>query len=115
MRCQISAGHTRDDLEFWNQPYVYQEFPKIGTYGLHVTRNGHLTFRVADHAMRTFGGWGFSTDHPIERIYRDSLGNVPGGLTTDRLREFLACPMVGADPWTYEAFDWLAPSGLDIP
>lgn len=66
-----------------------------------------MAVQVADDAMRIFAGWGYTTDFPIERIYRDSLGNVPAGLTTDRLREFVSCPMVGADPWRYEPFDEL--------
>ena len=73
-----------------------------------------MAVRVADHAMRTFAGWGFSKDHVVERLYRDSLANVPAGLPTDRLRELLACSMVGVDPWRYEPFDWLTPAGLRI-
>lgn len=66
-----------------------------------------MSVRAADAAMRTLGGWGYSTDHAVERLYRDSLANIPAGLTTDRLRELLACPMVGVDPWTYEPFPGL--------
>jgi alkylation response protein AidB-like acyl-CoA dehydrogenase len=73
-----------------------------------------MAVRVADLAMRTFGGWGYSRDHVVERLYRDSLANVPAGLPTDRLRELLACGMVGVDPWVYEPFDWLGPAGLRI-
>ena len=73
-----------------------------------------MAVRVADAAMRTFAGWGYSKDHVVERLYRDSLANVPAGLPTDRLRELLACSMVGVDPWAYEPFDWLTPAGLRI-
>lgn len=73
-----------------------------------------MSVRVADSAMRTFAGWGYSKDHIVERLYRDSLANVPAGLPTDRLRELLACSMVGVDPWGYEPFDWLTPAGLRI-
>ena len=73
-----------------------------------------MSVRVADGAMRTFAGWGYSKDHIVERLYRDSLANVPAGLPTDRLRELLACSMVGVDPWGYEPFDWLTPAGLRI-
>jgi alkylation response protein AidB-like acyl-CoA dehydrogenase len=73
-----------------------------------------MAVRVADGAMRTFAGWGYSKDHVVERLYRDSLANVPAGLPTDRLRELLACSMVGVDPWGYEPFDWLSPAGLRI-
>lgn len=73
-----------------------------------------MAVRVADHAMRTFAGWGYSKDHIVERLYRDSLANVPAGLPTDRLRELLACSMVGVDPWAYEPFDWLGPAGLRL-
>lgn len=73
-----------------------------------------MAVRVADLAMRTFGGWGYSREQPIERLYRDSLANIPAGLPTDRLRELLACAMVGADPWAYEPFDWLGPAGLRL-
>jgi len=73
-----------------------------------------MAVRVADLAMRTFGGWGYSRERPIERLYRDSLANVPAGLPTDRLRELLACAMVGVDPWAYEPFAWLGPAGLRL-
>lgn len=73
-----------------------------------------MAVRIADQAMRTFGGWGYSKEHVVERLYRDSLANVPAGLPTDRLRELLACGMVGADPWTYEPFDGLASAGLRL-
>lgn len=70
--------------------------------------------RVVDDAMRTLAGWGYSSAHQVERLYRDVLANIPAGLTNDRLRELLACPLVGADPWTYEPFDWLSAAGLRI-
>lgn len=73
-----------------------------------------LAVRVADAVMRTFGGWGFSKEHSVERLYRDSLANVPAGLPTDRLRELIGCAMVGVDPWSSPAFDWLTPAGLQI-
>ena len=73
-----------------------------------------MAVRCADRAMRTFGGSGYSTEHIVERIYRDSLANVPAGLPTDRLRELIACPLVGADPWAYPPFDWLTPAGLAL-
>ena len=73
-----------------------------------------LAVRVADRAMRTFGGAGYAEDQPIERLYRDSLANVPAGLPNDRLRDLLGCALVGVDPWTYPAFDWLAPAGLAL-
>jgi alkylation response protein AidB-like acyl-CoA dehydrogenase len=65
-----------------------------------------LAVRVADAALRIHGGWGYSTELPVERLLRDSFANIPAGLPTDRLRELLACPWVGADPSHYEAFDW---------
>lgn len=73
-----------------------------------------MAVRVADRAIRCLGGSGYAEEHPIERLYRDSLANVPAGLPNDRLREFLGCAMVGVDPWTYAPFDWLAPAGLDV-
>ncbi len=73
-----------------------------------------LGVRVADAVMRTLGGWGFSKEHGVERLYRDSLANVPAGLPTDRLRELIGCAMVGADPWSYPAFDQLSPAGLSL-
>ncbi len=68
--------------------------------------------RAVDAAMRTLAGWGYSLEHPVERLYRDALANVPAGLPNDRLRELLACGMVGADPWRYAAFDGLTAAGL---
>lgn len=73
-----------------------------------------LAVRVADRAMRSLGGAGYASDAPMERLYRDSLGNVPAGLPNDRLREFLGCALVGVDPWSYPAFDWLTPAGLAL-
>lgn len=73
-----------------------------------------MAVRVADMATRIFGGWGYSKEHVVERLCRDSLANVPAGLPNDRLREPLACDLVGTDPWTYEPFDWLTPAGWSI-
>lgn len=73
-----------------------------------------LAVRAADQAMRSFGGTGYASDAPIERLYRDSLANVPAGLPNDRLRDFLGCALVGVDPWRYPAFEWLAPAGLAL-
>jgi alkylation response protein AidB-like acyl-CoA dehydrogenase len=73
-----------------------------------------MAVRVADSSMRLMGGWGYSTVHEIERLYRDSLANVPAGLPTDRLRELLVCPLLGISPWTYDHTDWLTPAGLTI-
>lgn len=70
--------------------------------------------RAADRALRCFGGAGYCEEHPIERLYRDSLANVPAGLPNDRLRELLGCAMVGADPWSYAPFDWLTAAGLGL-
>ena len=74
-----------------------------------------MAVRAADAAMRTFAGWGLSPQFPIERFYRDSLANVPAGLTTDRLRELLICGDLEVDPWQYEQFNWLSPAGLSLP
>lgn len=73
-----------------------------------------LAVRAADRAMRSAGATGYASDSPIERLYRDSLANVPAGLPNDRLRDFLGCAMVGVDPWSYPAFEWLAPAGLAL-
>ena len=73
-----------------------------------------MAVRVTDMAMRTFGGWGFSREHVVERLHRDSIANVPAGLPTDRLRELLVCGAVGVDPWSYAPFDWLTPAGLSL-
>lgn len=74
-----------------------------------------MAVQVTEQAMRIFAGWGFSTDFPVERLLRDSLGNVSAGLTPDRLRELLVSRDLEVDPWSYEPFDWLAEAGLDIP
>lgn len=74
-----------------------------------------MAVRVTDQAMRTFGGWGFSTDFPVERLHRDSTGNVSAGLTPDRLRDLLMARDLDVDPWKYEPFDWLTEAGLNIP
>lgn len=73
-----------------------------------------MAVRVADRALRTLAGSGYCTEQIVERLYRDSLGNVPAGLPNDRLREFLGCAMVGVDPWTYAPFEWLTPAGLAL-
>jgi alkylation response protein AidB-like acyl-CoA dehydrogenase len=64
-----------------------------------------LAVRIADAAMRTLGGWGYTKQHVAERLLRDSYANVPAGLPNDRLRELLVCPLLGIDPWIYEPFD----------
>lgn len=73
-----------------------------------------MAVRTADRALRILGGAGFCTDSDVERLYRDSLANVPAGLPTDRLRELLGCAALSIDPWSYPPFDWLTPAGLRI-
>jgi alkylation response protein AidB-like acyl-CoA dehydrogenase len=73
-----------------------------------------IAVRACDAAMHTFAGWGLSTEYPIERLYRDSLANVPAGLTTDRLLELLICGDLQVDPWKYDPFEWLSPDGLRV-
>lgn len=70
--------------------------------------------RVTDAALRMFAGIGFSAESDIERLHRDALGNVPGGLPTDRLRDLVMCPALGVSPWEYPPFDWLSASGLSL-
>lgn len=74
-----------------------------------------MAIRVTDAAMKIFAGWGFSTEFPIERFYRDAVGSLSAGLTPDRLRELLVARDLDVDPWTYEPFDWLTEAGLNIP
>lgn len=85
--------------------------PLVQTAKIKATEMG---VQVADAAMRIFAGRGYSTDFVIERIYRDAIGNVPPGLTPDRLRELMMCKEFGVNPWQYDPFDWLAPAGLTL-
>lgn len=78
---------------------------------IHATEMG---VRVTEAALRTFAGWGFQAGSLVERLHRDSLGNVPAGLTTDRLRELLMCPALGLSPWEYEPASWLTSGGFAL-
>jgi len=71
-----------------------------------------MAVRCADAAMRIFAGRGYSTEFEIERIYRDTLGNIPGGMTPDRLRELMICLELDVDPWSYDAPDWKAANAV---
>ncbi|MGO1078943.1 acyl-CoA dehydrogenase family protein [Inquilinus sp. CA228] len=73
-----------------------------------------MAVRVCDAAMRLHAARGYSAEYPIERLYRDALGNIPSGLPNDRLRELVACSLIGADPWSYPASDWLSDAGLKL-
>jgi alkylation response protein AidB-like acyl-CoA dehydrogenase len=71
-----------------------------------------MAAQATEHALRLFGSVAYIAGHPAERLHRDSLLNVPAGLTTDRLRELLVCPAVGADPWRYGPSDWLGATSM---
>lgn len=111
MRVEIDASRLLALEVSWIKGQGRAARDEVMMAKIHATE---MAVRVADAAMRTLGGWGYSKDHIVERLYRDSLANVPAGLPTDRLREIIGCAMVGEDPWTYEAFDWLTPAGLRI-
>lgn len=65
-----------------------------------------MAVRVLDAAHRILGGWGYDQKFPIERLYRDALGNLAAGAASDRLREFAGCALVGGNPWAYEPLRW---------
>jgi alkylation response protein AidB-like acyl-CoA dehydrogenase len=58
--------------------------------------------RACQTALGLCGGWGYSTELPVERMLRDAHGNVPAGLPNERLRDLLVCPQLGIDPWRLE-------------
>jgi alkylation response protein AidB-like acyl-CoA dehydrogenase len=111
MRVEIDAARLLAVEVAWTKGQGGVARESVMMAKIHATE---MAVRVADAAMRTFGGWGYSKDHVVERLYRDALANVPAGLPTDRLRELLACSTVGVDPWAYEPFDWLGPAGLRV-
>jgi alkylation response protein AidB-like acyl-CoA dehydrogenase len=61
--------------------------------------------RACHAALTVCGGWGYSTEMPVERFLRDAYGNIPAGLPNDRLRELLVASRVGADPWRRAPLD----------
>jgi len=46
--------------------------------------------RVADQALQAFGGAGYMTDHPIERVYRLARVFRIGGGTSEIQRRLIA-------------------------
>jgi alkylation response protein AidB-like acyl-CoA dehydrogenase len=103
MHAQIDAARLLALEASWIKGQGRSARDEVMMAKIHATE---MAVRVVDMAMRTFGGWGYAKEHVVERLYRDCLANVPAGLPTDRLREFVACAMLGADPWTYAPFDW---------
>jgi alkylation response protein AidB-like acyl-CoA dehydrogenase len=51
---------------------------------------GEMVSRVADQVLQLFGGWGYSTEYPIERFYRDSRHARIGGGPTELHRYVIA-------------------------
>jgi alkylation response protein AidB-like acyl-CoA dehydrogenase len=111
MRVQIDAARLLAQQAIWRKGRGEPAREWVLMSKVYATE---MAVRVAEDAMHIHGGWGYSTEFPIERLLRDSLANVPAGLPTDRLRELLACPWVGADSSSYPAFDWLSGWGLRI-
>ena len=49
-----------------------------------------MAVRVTDMAVQVFGGWGYTDDHPVERLYRDArLGPIGEG-SSEIQRELIA-------------------------
>jgi alkylation response protein AidB-like acyl-CoA dehydrogenase len=71
-----------------------------------------MAVRVTQRAVQIHGSRGLTPGHPVERLYRDAPMNVIGGFASNRLRELVAQDL-GMPP-TYQAFDWLAPTGLGL-
>jgi alkylation response protein AidB-like acyl-CoA dehydrogenase len=53
-----------------------------------------MAVRVTDRAVQVFGGWGYTDDFPVERLYRDArLGPIGEG-TSEIQRELIARSML---------------------
>ncbi len=74
--------------------------------------SSELTVRLAIDAIRLHGSAGIRADYPVERVLRDSLGSFYAGMSSDVLRDALAAPLLGLDPFAPPSLEWLTELGL---
>lgn len=62
-----------------------------------------LALKVIDQALQFFGGYGFTEDFKIARMYRDARVGTIGGGTSEIMREIIAKMVI--DDVSYDAVD----------
>jgi alkylation response protein AidB-like acyl-CoA dehydrogenase len=65
--------------------------------------------RVCDEAIQLLGGYGYSREHPLERIYRDIRGLCIGAGTTEIQRNVIGTGLLGGRRTATPA--WAPPAG----
>jgi alkylation response protein AidB-like acyl-CoA dehydrogenase len=55
--------------------------------------------RVAFDAMRIFGGYGYSPEYPVERLYRETPLMIIGEGTNEIQRLVIARRLLASDAW----------------
>lgn len=78
-----------------------ERVPPPATLGLAKAFATERAVQLAVDAMRFFGAWGWSAEFAVERILRDCLGNVAGGMANERILEIAGATALGQNPWSY--------------
>lgn len=69
--------------------YINGEYP-IKEIAMCKTLCAQTTFEVADTCMQAFGGYGYTSEYPIGRIWRDTRLHRIGGGSDEIMREIIA-------------------------
>lgn len=74
---------------------------------------GDITGRIIDTALQIFGARGYSTNFPVERLWRDARLSRLGGGTDEVLADLVASGLDRRDPVSDELLSRL--EALDVP
>jgi alkylation response protein AidB-like acyl-CoA dehydrogenase len=79
--------HRAADLKIHEEPYI-KEAAQAKLYASEISRE------VANEAIQLHGGYGYTTDFPVERYYRDAKLNEIYEGTSEILRNTIAAQLL---------------------
>ncbi len=88
MKVDIDGARLMARQIAWRKESAGEQLGPLASIAkLHATE---MAVRVTDLAVQVFGGWGYTSDHVVERLYRDArLGPIGEG-TSEIQRELIA-------------------------
>ena len=78
------------------QRYADGEYP-VKEISMAKLLAAQVGLEVVDEALQMYGGWGYTTDHPVERLWRDVRLMRLGGGTDEIMREIISRQVIDAD------------------
>lgn len=98
LACELEASRQLVYHACW----LYEQgLPCVETCTMAKMKSSELAKKAADECLQMFGGYGYMSEYPISRIYRDArVGTIVGG-TTEIMKEILGKMLI--DGVTYAA------------